>query len=152
MGGRSTTIMRQWKECNRKRTTVKAKRRVLRIHQKRNFTRKMSTHPFREATPRQQAQSPLRICRTVNCIDGRVVVWRREDRGRSGKRKRSREATVTLHERRQCPRLDDSGHGAARWDTNGPRRGFENGHRPVLPSWWRARPVFWLGVPLARAA
>eukprot|EP00964_Phaeocystis_antarctica_P098975 scaffold64890_cov104-Phaeocystis_antarctica.AAC.2 len=34
----------------------------------------------------------------------------------------------------------------------GPRRPFENGHFLVLPSWCCARPVFWRGVALARAA
>ena len=34
----------------------------------------------------------------------------------------------------------------------GPRRPFENGHFLVLASWCCARPVFWRGVPLARAA
>ena len=34
----------------------------------------------------------------------------------------------------------------------GPERPFENGHFLVLPSWCCARPVFWRGVALARAA
>ena len=89
-------------------------------------------HSLREAALRQQAQGQLLIRRTVNCIDGRVVVWRSEDRGWSGKRKRSREATATLHERRQCPRLDDSGHGAARWDTNGPKPSEPKPSEPVF--------------------
>eukprot|EP00964_Phaeocystis_antarctica_P106798 scaffold71601_cov70-Phaeocystis_antarctica.AAC.1 len=34
----------------------------------------------------------------------------------------------------------------------GPRRRVENGHFLVLASWCCARPVFWRGVALARAA
>ena len=76
----------------------------------------------------------------MNCIDGRVVVWKSEDRelgyegsgvwkldesgrsessGGSGKRKRG-EVTATLHEHWRCSSSDDSGVGAAYW-TNEPR-------------------------------
>ena len=102
-----------------KKDNSKSKKKGITHSPKKKFTRKMSTHPFREATPRQQAQSPLRICRTVNCTNGWVVVWRREDRGLSGNMKRDRETTMTLHERRHCPRLGGVGHEEARWDTNG---------------------------------
>ena len=97
-------------------------------------------HSLREAALRQQTQGLLRIRRTVNCIDGRVVVWKSEDRelgyegsgvwkldesgrsessGGSGKRKRG-EVTATLHEHWRCSSSDDSGVGAAYW-TNEPR-------------------------------
>ena len=76
----------------------------------------------------------------MNCIDGKVVVWKSEDRelgyegsgvwkldesgrsgssGGSGKRKRG-EVTATLHEHWRCSSSDDSGVGAAYW-TNEPR-------------------------------
>ena len=97
-------------------------------------------------------QGQWQIRRTVNCIDGRVVVWKSEDRelgyegsgvwkldesgrsessGGSGKRKRG-EVTATLHEHWRCSSSDDSGVGAAYW-TNEPRPSEPVPGREVCP-------------------
>ena len=84
----------------------------------------MSAHVCLEA-PRQQVQPPLCVCKTVSCSNGWVVVWRREECGRSGNKKRDRETMMPLQERRHCSGLGGAGHEEARRDSGNGRRGRE---------------------------
>ena len=84
----------------------------------------MSAHICLEA-PRQQVQPPLCVCKTVSCSNGWVVVWRREECGLSGNRKRDRETMMPLQERRHCSGLGGVGHEEARRDSGNRKRGRE---------------------------